>query len=50
MTEPDPELIAELLARLITDTGKRTDLDTALAMFGFDRATLIAELTDEPDA
>ncbi len=35
---------ALVLAREITDTGDRTDLDDAIAAFGFDRAQLEAEL------
>lgn len=35
-----------VLARELTDTGSRTDLDDAIAAFGFDRA----ELEDELDA
>jgi len=36
-----------LLARLATDTGARTTLDTVLSDFGFDRAELEAELDAE---
>lgn len=32
------------LARELTDTGNRTDLDDAITAFGFDRAELEAEL------
>ena len=35
---------ALVLARELTDTGHRTDLDDAIAAFGFDRAELEAEL------
>lgn len=35
---------ALVLARELTDTGRRTDLDDAIAAFGFDRAELEAEL------
>lgn len=33
-----------VLARELSDTGSRTDLDDAIAAFGFDRAELEAEL------
>lgn len=33
-----------VLARELTDTGGRTDLDAAIAAFGFDRTELEAEL------
>lgn len=33
-----------VLARELSDTGNRTDLDDAIAAFGFDRADLEAEL------
>ena len=33
-----------VLARELTDAGNRTDLDDAIAAFGFDRAELEAEL------
>lgn len=33
-----------VLARELSDTGNRTDLDDAIAAFGFDRAELEAEL------
>ena len=36
-----------LLARLATDTGARTSLDTVISHFGFDRAELEAELDAE---
>ena len=36
-----------LLARLATDTGARTPLDTVISHFGFDRAELDAELDAE---
>ena len=36
-----------LLARLATDTGARTALDTVISDFGFDRAELEAELDAE---
>ena len=36
-----------LLARLATDTGARTPLDTVISHFGFDRAGLEAELDAE---
>ena len=42
--ETDLRETALLLSRAATDTGHRTDLDTALAAFGFDRAELEAEL------
>lgn len=35
---------ALVLARELTDTGNRTDLDDAIAVFGFDRTELEAEL------
>ncbi|MBT1193548.1 type II toxin-antitoxin system prevent-host-death family antitoxin [Rhodococcoides kroppenstedtii] len=35
---------ALVLARELADTGHRTDLDDAIAAFGFDRAELEAEL------
>lgn len=35
---------ALILARELTDTGRRTDLDDAIAAFGFDRAELESEL------
>lgn len=35
---------ALVLARELTDTGNRTDLNDAIATFGFDRAELEAEL------
>lgn len=35
---------ALILAREVTDTGNRTDLNDAIAAFGFDRAELEAEL------
>lgn len=36
-----------LLARMATDSGMRTELDTAIAAFGLDRAELEAELADD---
>lgn len=36
-----------LLARLATDTGGRTDLNTAIEAFGLDRTVLEAELADD---
>lgn len=39
--------IGLLLTRAATDTGKRVDLDDALAAFGFDRAELEAELDSD---
>lgn len=42
--EVDLRDAALILARAATDTGHRTDLDDAIAAFGFDRATLEAEL------
>ena len=36
-----------LLARLATDTGARTPLDTVISHLGFDRADLEAELDAE---
>ncbi|MDO8732973.1 MAG: type II toxin-antitoxin system prevent-host-death family antitoxin [Actinomycetota bacterium] len=36
--------ISLLLARAATDTGERVDLDDALAVLGFDRSELEAEL------
>lgn len=38
---------ALVLARELTDSGRRTDLDDALAAFGLDRAELSAELRDD---
>lgn len=35
---------ALVLARELTDSGRRTDLDDAISAFGFDRAELEAEL------
>ncbi|MHB1128926.1 MAG: ferritin family protein [Ilumatobacteraceae bacterium] len=42
--EADLRSAALVLARAATDTGARTDLDTVIADFGFDRAALEAEL------
>ena len=42
--EADLRSAALVLARAATDTGARTDLDTVIAAFGFDRAELEAEL------
>jgi prevent-host-death family protein len=39
--------VALVLARAATDNGQRTDLDTAIAAFGFDRAELEAELDED---
>ena len=36
-----------LLARVATDSGARTDLDTVIDAFGLDRAELEAELADD---
>lgn len=41
---------ALVLARELTDTGRRTHLDEAIAAFGLDRAELEAELAAEPTA
>jgi hypothetical protein len=38
---------ALVLARELTDTGRRTELDEAMAAFGLDRAELTAELADD---
>jgi len=38
---------AVLLARAATDTGRRTDLSTAIALLGFDRRELEAELAED---
>ena len=45
--EADLRTTALVLARMVTDTGVRTSLDEAIAAFGFDRATLEAELDAE---
>lgn len=42
--EADLRSAALVLARAATDTGARTDLDTVIAAFGFNRADLAAEL------
>lgn len=42
--EADLRETALILARAATDTGRRTDLDDAIAAFGYDRAELEAEL------
>lgn len=42
--ERDLRDIALILTRAATDTGVRVDLDTVIAAFGYDRATLEAEL------
>jgi len=42
--ERDLRSAALVLARLATDTGERTDLDAAIAAFGYDRVELEAEL------
>ena len=42
--EADLRSAALVLARAATDTGARTDLDTVIAAFGFDRAELETEL------
>ena len=38
---------ALVMARFVTDSGERTDLDDALEMFGFSRTELEAELAEE---
>ena len=48
--EADLRSAALVLARVATDTGERTTLDTALAVFGFDRAELESELKAELEA
>jgi antitoxin (DNA-binding transcriptional repressor) of toxin-antitoxin stability system len=42
--EADLRTAALVLTRLATDDGRRTDLDDAIAAFGFDRTELEAEL------
>lgn len=42
--EADLRSAALVLTRAATDTGVRTDLDTVIATFGFDRAELEKEL------
>lgn len=42
--EADLRSAVLVLTRAVTDTGARTDLDTVIAAFGFDRADLEAEL------
>jgi antitoxin (DNA-binding transcriptional repressor) of toxin-antitoxin stability system len=42
--EADLRSAALVLTRLATDDGRRTDLDDAIAAFGFDRTELEAEL------
>jgi hypothetical protein len=42
--EHDLRSAALVLSRLATDDGRRRDLDEVIAMFGFDRADLEAEL------
>lgn len=46
----DLHAAALVLARELTDTGSRTDLNDAITAFGFDRAELEAELEAELDA
>ncbi|GEP36139.1 hypothetical protein NSZ01_39070 [Nocardioides szechwanensis] len=41
---------ALVLARELNDTGRRTDLDEAIAAFGLDRAELTAELAADLSA
>lgn len=48
--ESDLQDCVLLLARLATDTGGRTALDTVISQLGFDRAELEAELDAELDA
>ena len=52
--EADLRSAVVVLSRAATDTGERTDLDTAIAALGFDRreleAELDAELTAGPDS
>lgn len=48
--EADLRSAALVLARTATDTGERTDLDTAIAALGFDRGELEAELDAELSA
>lgn len=45
--EADLRDVALVLARVATDNGRRTDLDTAITAFGFDRAELEAELDQD---
>ena len=45
--EADLRSAALVLARAATDNGERTDLDTAIVRFGFDRAELERELHAE---
>ena len=45
--ESDLRSAALVLSRAATDTGERTDLDTAIVALGFDRAELEAELDAE---
>jgi prevent-host-death family protein len=45
--ERDLRDVALVLARAATDNGHRTDLDSAIAAFGFARAELEAELDDD---
>ena len=45
--EHDLRVSVLLLARVATDSGTRTDLDTAIEAFGLDRAELEAELADD---
>lgn len=45
--EADLRSAALVLARAATDDGNRTDLDAAIAAFGFDRSELEAELDSE---
>jgi hypothetical protein len=46
--ETDLRSAALVLTRLVTDDGRRTDLDDVIAAFGFDRAELEAELDADP--
>jgi prevent-host-death family protein len=48
--ERDLRDVALILARVATDSGRRTDLDTAITAFGFDRAELEAELDEDRTA
>ncbi|MGD9703321.1 MAG: type II toxin-antitoxin system Phd/YefM family antitoxin [Acidimicrobiia bacterium] len=45
--EADLRSAALVLARAATDTGQRTDLDEIIAVLGFDRSQLEAELEAE---
>jgi antitoxin (DNA-binding transcriptional repressor) of toxin-antitoxin stability system len=46
--EADLRSAALVLTRLVTDDGRRTDLDDVIAAFGFDRGELEAELDADP--